>query len=305
MRRLIECVPNFSEGRDGRVVARIRDALASHGRVALLDWSSDADHNRSVFTVAGAPGDVVEALLRAAAEAVAAIDLRRHEGVHPRIGALDAAPFVPLEGARFADCVEAAEDFARRLWKQSRVPVYFYGEAARSDGRRELESFRKLGFEKLRDAAPHERGLRPDIGGPELHPSAGAAAVGVRKLLIAYNVFLDTADVSIARRIARSVRESSGGLPAVKALGLMIESRNQAQVSMNLTDYERSGLDVVFEAVRRRARELGTEASSSEIIGLVPRRALDAAASCDLKIEGFGEQMILENRLARSGLIGS
>jgi glutamate formiminotransferase len=293
----VECIPNVSEGRDGSVVEGIRQAIVSVRDIHLLDWSMDADHNRSVFTFAGPPDSVAQAVLLAASAAVESIDLRKHHGAHPRIGAIDVIPFVPLEGASTTDCVRLARGVATALWNRLHVPAYFYGDAALRDDRRRLENVRRGGFERLRQILPADRERWPDVGGPELHPSAGATAVGVRKFLIAYNINLDTLDVSIAKRIAACVRESSGGLPAVKALGLALPSRQLTQVSMNLTDFERTPLRVVFERVTEEAARFGVRIAGSEIIGLVPRKALDEAAAHFLRIEGFRPAMILENRL--------
>ncbi len=298
MKRLIECVPNFSEGRDRQVVRRIEQAIVSVDGVTLLDQSMDVDHNRSVFTFAGAPDPVAAAVLRAASVAVEAIDLRRHQGVHPRLGAIDVVPFVPLRGVTADDCVNLAHQLGERLWQQLRLPCYFYGDAAFSEQRRKLENVRRGGFERLRQALPGDLSRIPDVGGPALHPSAGAAAIGVRKFLIAFNVNLASTDVAIAKKIAAAIRESSGGLPAVKALGLELRSRNLTQVSVNLTDFERTPLHLVFETIKHEAERLGTRVVASEIVGLVPKKALETAAAHCLQIESFRPEMVLENRLA-------
>jgi glutamate formiminotransferase len=297
MRGWVEGVPNFSEGRDERVIERIRLALASAPGVALLDDTADADHNRSVFTFAG-PGDAAaEALLRAAEVAVDAIDLRAHRGAHPRIGALDVAPFVPLEETSRDEVVDLAHRVGKELWSRLRVPVYFYGEAALREDRRRLENIRRGQFEGLQRMLPADASRLPDVGGPALHPSAGATAVGVRKFLIAFNVDLETTDIAVAKEIARRVRESSGGLPSVKALGLTLPSRHRAQVSMNLTDFEQTSLAEAFEAVRKEAERLGSSVASSEIIGLVPRKALQNTTLEALRIETPKRSFILEDRL--------
>ncbi len=294
----IECVPNFSEGRDPAVITRIQSAIVSVGGVRLLDQSADVDHHRSVFTFVGPPDPVAEGVLRAAEVAVEAIDLREHRGVHPRIGALDVVPFVPLDGSTKQQCVEVAVQVGDRLWDRLGVPVYLYGDAARVDERRGLENVRQGQFEALRACLPEDVGRRPDIGGPALHETAGATAVGVRQFLIAYNVVLDTTDVTVAKEIAGSVRESSGGLSAVKVLGLELKSRGLVQVSMNLTDFDVTPPHVAFEHVREEARRSGVEAIESEIVGLIPRRALDLAEGRDLRIRSFRPEQILENRLA-------
>jgi glutamate formiminotransferase len=296
----IECVPNFSEGRDPAVLDRIANAIASTRGVTLLDRTHDVDHNRSVFTFVGGPEEVEQALAKAAAVAVESIDLRRHTGVHPRIGAIDVIPFVALEGATREQCVALADRVARLLWERFEVPSYFYGEAARSETRRKLENIRRGGFEGLSHALPADVDRRPDTGGPGLHPSAGATAIGVRKFLIAFNINLATADVSIAKQIAKTIRESSGGLPAVKALGLLLPSRGMAQVSMNLTDFERTSLHEVFGWVKHEAERLGTHVAGSEIIGLVPQRAIEMAAQQFLLIEDFEPGTVFENRLRQA-----
>ena len=291
----VECVPNFSEGRNRAVISGIRQAILSAGEVLLLDQTMDADHNRSVFTLAGPPEAVVQAMLRAAAAAVAAIDLREHHGVHPRIGALDVVPLVPLEGITAEQCVAVARRLGRQIWDQLKVPVYYYGDAAAVEQRRRLENIRRGGFEGLLKCLPDEQERRPDVGGPGLHSTAGACAIGVRKFLIAYNIELATLDASIAKRIAAEIRESSGGLAGVKALGLELSSRNTSQVSMNLTDSESTPPHRVFKAVRGRARELGVSIAGTELIGLIPRAALEGAPAGFAAT--FRPDQILENRI--------
>jgi glutamate formiminotransferase len=293
----IECVPNFSEGRDQRVLDRIAAAIGSTRGVVLLDQTHDIDHNRSVFTFAGAPDQLEAALAQAAAIAVECIDLRRHAGVHPRIGAIDVIPFVPLAGSSREECVALAGRVARLLWERFEIPSYFYGDAALTEDRRKLENIRRGGFEELVKALPGDPRRRPDTGGPAVHPSAGATAIGVRKFLIAFNINLASADVSIARSIAKTIRESSGGLPAVKALGLELRSRGLTQVSMNLTDFERTSLYEVYGWVKHEAARLGTHIAGTELIGLVPRKALETAAAQFLQIENFDSAAVFENRL--------
>ncbi len=289
---LIECVPNFSEGRDASTVRAIEDAIASSEGVRILRSERDTDHNRSVITFAGSPEAVAEGALRGIGVALERIDLRRHQGVHPRMGAADVVPFVPLEGATLADCVAIAHRAGEEVWKRFHVPVYFYEAAARVPERRMLENCRRGGFEN-----PN---LAPDLGGPSLHPSAGACIVGARKILIAFNINLATDDVAIARAIARKIRTSSGGLPFLKALGLPLAARGLAQVSMNLTDFEQTPLHAVFDAVAREAALYGVEIAGSEIIGLIPEKALEDAAAHFLKCENFAPGLVLENRLRSS-----
>jgi glutamate formiminotransferase len=292
---MVECVPNFSEGRDAQKVSRIVSAIAATPETLVLHQTSDADHNRSVITFAGPPEAVFQSALAAAAAARDLIDLRAQRGAHPRLGALDVLPFVPLDGHTLEDCVQLAHEAGERIWRELRVPVYFYEAAARRPDRRKLEDVRRGEFEALSRESLVNEAKQPDIGGPGLHPTAGAVIVGARKFLIAFNINLKSNDIRVAREIARRIRTSSGGFPAVKALGLLLESRNMAQVSMNLTDFEQTGLDVVFGEVERLAREQGVEIAESELIGLMPRQALEQAAARMLKIDNFQSRRIVEN----------
>ncbi|HJT89500.1 MAG TPA: glutamate formimidoyltransferase [Bryobacteraceae bacterium] len=293
---LVECVPNFSEGRDPGKIDAIVEAIRGAG-AAVLDRTSDADHNRSVVTFAAPTGVVEEAAFRAVREAARLIDLRRHQGAHPRIGAADVVPFVPVKGVTLEDCARLAERTGWRIWEALGVPVYLYEAAARRPQCRNLAEIRRGNFEGLREEVRSNPQRRPDFGGPELHESAGAVVVGARKFLIAFNVNLATADVEVAKRIARKVRFSSGGLPNVKAMGVRLESRNLAQVSMNLTDFEETPIHVAVEAVRAEAAREGVGVVGSELIGLVPKKALEMAAAYYLAIENFASSMVLENRL--------
>lgn len=297
MRKLVECVPNFSEGRDRAKVEAIAEAIGSAPGAAVLDIELDADHNRSVITFAAPPETVVEAALNGIGKAVELIDLNQHRGVHPRIGAADVVPFVPLAGVSMEDCVKLAEKAAEGMWKRFGVPAYFYEAAARRDDRRGLENIRRGQFEGLREAVKSDPDRAPDVGGPELHPTAGATVTGARKFLIAYNINLDSPDLELAKRIARKIRTSSGGMPCVKAMGVILESRGLAQVSMNLTDFETTPVHAVYERVRDLAAEQGVSIAGSEIIGLIPKRAIEMTAEHFLKVEGFRPSMVLENRL--------
>lgn len=288
-RRIIECVPNFSEGRDASKVRAIEAAIASVPGVSVLRSELDPDHNRSVITFAGIPGAVQQAALRGIGKAVELIDLSEHKGVHPRMGAADVVPFVPLEGASMDDCVRVARQVGEEVWHRLGVPVYFYEAAALAPERARLENVRRGGFEKP--------WLTPDLGGPSLHPTAGACIVGARKLLIAFNVNLTTSDVAIAQSIARKIRASSGGLRFLKAIGVYLASRNLAQVSMNLTDFEHTPLHEVFDAVVAEARAHGVGIAGSEIIGLVPKKAIEMAAAHYLRFENFHTGLVLENKL--------
>jgi glutamate formiminotransferase len=307
MKPLIECVPNFSEGRDVSVIDALVDSMSHTPGAAVLDRHSDRDHNRSVITIAGEPEPVAEAALSGIATAVAHIDLNRHHGVHPRIGAADVLPFVPVEGVTVEECVDLARRTGRKIWERYGIPVYFYEAAATRPERVRLENIRRGQFEGLRDKAPLSGERLPDIGGPSLHPTAGAVAVGARKFLIAYNINLsagaDAAGVSIAVKIARAIRSSNGGLACVKAIGIPLKERGLAQVSINLTDFETTPLDRVFETVRLEARSYGCEIASTEIVGLVPAKAIEMIGDFDLRLEHFPATQILETRLA-SALTG-
>ena len=296
-RQIVECVPNFSEGRDGAVIAALVQAISGVPGAAVLGQTSDADHNRSVITFAGEPNAVAEAAFRGIECAVARIDLNRHQGIHPRIGAADVVPLVPLSGVTMQDCVLLAEQLAERVWYELHVPVYLYEAAARRPDRANLANLRRGRFEGLRKEVRFNAARLPDFGEAALHPTAGACVIGARKILIACNVNLATADVKIARSIARSIRFSSGGLPAVKALGLFLESRGYAQVSVNLTDFEVTPLCAVFEAVRAAADRCGVRISGTELIGLIPRRALEGASSCGWQFENFHPGLVLEDQL--------
>jgi len=297
--RVVECVPNFSEGRRQDVVDAIVQAAGSSPQAFVLDCESDADHNRTVLTVAGAPEGVLEAVFRAVETAVERIDLTVHEGQHPRMGAADVVPFVPVAGVAMADCVALAEALGERLAGALDLPVFLYGEAARRDERRNLAHVRRGQFEGLRDAMGSDPDRAPDFGPNRVHPTAGATAVGARFFLVAYNVYLATEDVKVAKRIAREIRESSGGLPGVKALGLFIAERNLAQVSMNLVDYRVTSPARVVEVIREKARALGTSVVDTELVGLVPRQALVQSAAEALSIRGFSEEMVVEESIAR------
>jgi glutamate formiminotransferase len=298
MERVVECVPNFSEGRDPRVVERLVEAVESVPGALVLGTHVDPDHNRSVVTFVAPPEVVVEAALRIVARAAGLIDLSAHAGQHPRMGACDVLPFVPVRGVSVEECVALAHEAGRRIWGELNIPVYFYESAALKEERRNLADVRRGGFELLREQIATVPERAPDVGQPRVHPTAGACIVGVRPLLIAYNVTLKTGDLSVAKRIARAVRGRDGGLLHLKALGFELASRGVVQVSMNLTSYERTNLHHAFEAVRREAEALGVEVLASEVVGLVPRDALYAAAAHFLKLENYTPDVVLENRIA-------
>jgi glutamate formiminotransferase len=298
MNRMIECVPNFSEGRDLAKVDELVDAMSGVAGAWILDRTSDADHNRSVITLAGEPEAVAEAAIRGAGKAAELIDMTRQKGVHPRIGATDVIPFAPLEGVSMEECVALARHAGQELWERFHIPVYFYEAAATRPERVNLENVRKGQFEGLRGDALRDPDRSPDIGEPRVHPTAGATAVGARKILIAYNIYLNTSDVSVAKEIARAIRSSSGGLRHVKAIGVEMKTRGVAQVSINLTDFEQTPLHCVLEMVKREAERHGCAVNGSEIIGLVPRKAIELSGEYDLQLEHFSPAQVLENRLA-------
>jgi glutamate formiminotransferase len=298
MRRIIECVPNFSEGRDVSKIEAILAAMRSVPGVAILDRESDSDHNRSVVTLAGEPEAVAEAALLGVGKALELIDLTKHSGAHPRMGATDVVPFVPVEGVELEDCVALAKRVGREIWQRYHIPVYFYEAAAERPDRTNLENIRRGQFEGLRDEVLTNPDRAPDVGERKLHPTAGATVVGARKFLIAYNINLDTSDLQVANRIAKAIRFSSGGLRYVKSMGVDLKSRNLAQVSINLTDFEQSPMHRVFEMVRREAERHGCRIVGSEIVGLVPKKALEMAADFFLQFENFKPEIVLENRLA-------
>lgn len=295
---IVECVPNFSEGQDLQKVDAIAQAILTGPDVHVLDQTMDADHNRSVITFVGTLDSVSEAALRAIGRAAELIDLNSHHGVHPRIGATDVVPFVPVAGVMLEDCIVIARHVAAETWNRFRIPTYLYEAAAQNPERMRLENIRRGQFEQLREAVLAHPDRRPDFGGPSLHPTAGATAVSARNFLIAYNINLNAPDVQVAKTIARKIRASSGGFPGVKAIGVRLKSRNIAQVSINLTDFEITPLRTVFDAVAAEAAQAGVTIVDSEAIGLIPRRALDGVDISHLKIRGFHPSMIFENRLA-------
>jgi glutamate formiminotransferase len=292
---LIECVPNFSEGSDRNKVRAIVDAMRVDG-VSLLDWSLDSDHNRSVVTIAGPPQAVVEAAIRAAGKAAELIDLTAQRGVHPRIGATDVIPFVPVSGISLAQCAMLARQAGLEIWKRHNIPIYFYEAAASRPDRALLEQVRQGQFEGLRELVLRDAARRPDLGGPELHPTAGASAVGARKFLIAYNLYLDRRDVTTARAIAKALRASNGGLLGVKAMGVLVQGR--AQISLNITDFRLTPVGQAFAAVSRLAAAHGAKVVDAELVGLLPEEAFERDSDWVRLIEGFKpEERILERRL--------
>jgi glutamate formiminotransferase/formiminotetrahydrofolate cyclodeaminase len=298
MKRLIESVPNFSEGRDPAKVAALIQAMSSVPGVYVLDHEMDADHNRCVITLAGEPEAVGEATLLGAGKALELIDMSTHQGAHPRVGATDVVPFIPIEGVTIEDCVSLARRVGNELWKRYRIPVFFYEAAALRPDRVNLENVRRGQFEGLREEMKKNHDRQPDVGEPKLHPTAGVTVVGARKFLVAYNVNLNTPDVRIANKIAKAIRYSSGGFRYVKSMGVELKARNLAQVSINLTDYEQTPMHRVYEMVKREAARYGAVPVGSEIVGLVPKKAIEMAADYFLQLENFSPSQVFENRLS-------
>src|SRR6266851_2243161 len=294
MQTLVECVPNFSEGRDKSKVDAIVDAMKMDG-VYLLDREMDADHNRCVITLVGEREAIQEAAIRGVGKASELIDLTQHQGAHPRMGAADVVPFIPIDGVTIEDCVAMARNVGEQIWKRYQIPVYLYEAAATSPERQNLENIRRGQFEGIRGDIATNPARKPDFGEARVHPTAGATVVGARKFLIAYNVFLNTPDVEVAKRIAKAVRFSTGGMRFVKGAGFLV--RGLAQVSMNLTDFEQTPVHRVYEMVKREAARYGVMPVSSEIVGLIPKKALEQAAEWFLQVENFDSSLILENRL--------
>jgi len=293
---VIECIPNVSEGRRSDVVAEMADAIRVVPGVRLLDLSSDASHNRSVFTFAGDAAGVEQAVMALIERAVAAIDLRTHRGEHPRMGAVDVVPFVPIEGVTMAECIALAKKVGAAVADRFKIPVYLYEEASTNPARKNLEDIRRGEFEGLA-AKMATDGWAPDFGPRAPHPSAGAVVIGARLALIAYNINLATDRLDVAKKIAAAIRHSSGGYRYVKAAGFKLEDRGIVQVSMNLTNYEKTPIFRVFETVKREAERYGVSILESEIVGLVPSAAINAAAEFYLQIEGFKPDQVLENKL--------
>jgi glutamate formiminotransferase len=294
--QVVECVPNFSEGTDARRVEAIVAAMCVDG-VHLLDWSMDAAHNRSVVTIAGEPAAVVEAAVRGAGKAVELIDLTRQQGAHPRIGAADVIPFVPVSGIKLEQCALLARQAGLEIWRRFGVPVFFYEAAAARPDRANLDDVRRGQFEGLREAVGKESARRPDLGGPGLHPTAGACAVGARKFLVTYNIYFDSSDVAMVRAIAREIRASSGGLKSVKALGVLANGR--AQLALNISDFEVTPISHVYRTVVRLAERHKGVVAEGEVIGLIPQAACERESEWMRHLIGFdAETKILEHRLA-------
>ncbi len=297
MQTIVECVPNFSEGEDRDKIESILQALLAGPDVHVLGTQMDTDHNRTVVTFVGTRETVGEAALRAIGRAAELIDLNGHRGVHPRMGATDVVPFVPIKGVDLSDCAEIARRIAEETWRRFRIPTYLYEAAARDPRRKNLEYVRRGQFEQLREEVRQNPDRRPDFGEADLHPTAGATAVGARNFLIAYNINLESSDLTLGKSIARKIRASNGGLPAVKALGVKVKALGLVQVSMNLTDFLTTSISTVFDAVAAEAASAGVAIESSEIVGLVPRRAIENVDIVRLRLRNFSDKLILENQI--------
>jgi glutamate formiminotransferase / formiminotetrahydrofolate cyclodeaminase len=297
MKNIVECVPNFSEGRDRAVIDQIAAAIQSIPGLIVMDIEMDADHHRSVITFVGEKDRIGEGALRGIGKAAELIDLNRHSGAHPRVGATDVVPFIPVRGVTLEECVAIARQVGEEAARRFSIPIYLYEAAASRPERVQLESIRRGQFEGLRQEIENSADRLPDFGVPRLHPTAGATVVGARKFLIAYNINLATPDVEVAKRIAKTIRFSSGGLRYVKAMGVDLKARNKAQVSMNLTDFEQTPIHRAFEMVKREAERYGVTVAGSELVGLVPQRALEMSAEFYLQIENLRPELVFENRL--------
>lgn len=296
---LIECVPNYSEGRRKEVIEAIVEPFRDRQGVYLFDYRADEDHNRLVVSLVGNPEQVQEALLDSAKVAQSHIDMNSHKGGHPRIGAIDVIPFTPISGITMEECVDLAREFGRRYHQVTGIPVYYYEEAALVPERKKLEVIRKGQYEALKDEAVSDPNRRPDVGGPALHSTAGATVIGARKFLVAFNVNLGTTDVEIAKKIASYVRASSGGFCHVKGIGLALEERGMVQVSMNLVDYEKNSLYRVLETIRMEARRYGVSVVETEIYGMIPAGAILDSAAYYMQVADFDPQQVIELRLLK------
>lgn len=301
MTKVVECIPNFSEGRNQDILAGLKHAAAAVPGCALLDVHTDTDHNRSVFTLAGSPAAIEEAAFQLMQQAQRTIDMTKHRGAHPRMGATDVLPFVPLMGTTMEECVDISKRVAKRAWEELGIPSFLYEQSALSPLKRNLADIRRGEFEGMNDKMKQPQ-WAPDYGTPQVHPTAGVTAIGARMPLIAFNVNLDTDNVDIAKAIAKVIRGSSGGFEHCKALGIMLKDRNRAQVSMNMVNYEGTPLYRVFEAIRFEARRWGVSILSSELVGMAPAKALIDTAAYYLQLENYNfEKQVLENHLLYTG----
>lgn len=295
---LVECVPNFSEGRRPEVLEQILGSIRAVKGVKLIDHSMDASHNRAVVTFVGAPAACSDAAFRSIAKAKELIDLTKHTGEHPRVGATDVVPFVPLEGSSMEECVRTAHALGERVGRELEIPVYFYESAAKTPARKNLPDVRNIGFEKLRDAIATDPTRAPDCGPKQLHPTAGATVIGARFFLVAYNVNLESTDLALAKEIAKKIREKDGGLPGIKAMGFMLDDLKCAQVSMNVCNYTATGLERVYREIEGLAKAKGVSIRESELVGLAPRAALPAGVAERIRLRGFDpKKQVIEELL--------
>ena len=295
---LVECVPNFSEGRRPEVLGEILGAIRAVKGVKLIDHSMDASHNRAVVTFVGAPAACSDAAFRSIAKAKELIDLTKHTGEHPRVGATDVVPFVPLEGSSMEECVKTAHALGERVGRELEIPVYFYESAAKTPARKNLPDVRNIGFEKLRDAVLTDPARVPDCGPKQLHPTAGATVIGARFFLIAFNVNLESTDLALAKEIAKKIREKDGGLPGIKAMAFMLDDLKCAQVSMNVCNYTATGLERVYREIEGLAKAKGVSIRESELVGLAPRAALPAGVAERIRLRGFDpKKQVIEELL--------
>jgi len=293
MTKILECVPNFSEGNDKKKIAKILGSIKKIKGIKVLDFSSDPDHNRSVITFLGNPEQVLKAAFEATKTASKLIDLSKHKGIHPRIGATDVMPLIPLKNISEKEAIKYSKQLGERIAEELKIPVYFYEKSATTKNRKNLANVRNIGYEQLKKEISINKERFPDLG-PKHLGKTGAIAIGVRDILIAFNINLKTSDIEIAKKIATKIREKTGGLPYVKALGLKLKHRNLAQVSMNLTNYKKTPPLKVFETVEALAKNLGTEILESELIGLIPKEALKNTSAKELKIKDFSSKRILK-----------
>jgi glutamate formiminotransferase len=295
--QLIECVPNFSEGRRQDVIDEIVNCFKGKKGVYVLDSRADEDHNRLVVSLVGAPAPIQDALIESAKVALKHIDMNTHQGAHPRIGAVDVIPFTPIKGITMEECIKLAHDFGERYYKETQIPVYYYEDAALRPERKRLEVVRKGQYEVLKDEAKTNPDRKPDVGGAGLHPTAGASVIGARKFLVAFNVNLGTDNLDVAKQIAKTVRASSGGFCCVKGIGVALEERGLTQVSMNLVDYEKNSIYRVLEMIRMEAKRWGVPVVETEVYGMVPVNAILESAAYYLQIANFDPEQVLELRL--------
>jgi glutamate formiminotransferase len=294
--KIVECVPNFSEGRKPEVMEAVVDSVQKTEGVKLLDWSHDVNHNRMVVTFIGSPEAVIEGAVNSSKKAVELIDLNHHTGEHPRIGAVDVIPFVPVSGITLEECAQLAYQCGKRIYQELKLPVYYYEAAAKTPNRKNLSNVRNIGYEKLKvEVKTPER--YPDEGEPQLHPTAGAVVIGARPFLVAFNINLHCSDIKIAKAIANRVREARGGLKNVKALGMELKDRGMVQVSMNLVNCDETPIYRVIELVKAEAKRYGVTAAETEIVGLVPLKYLTETAIYYMQLEGFKTEQILDTRL--------